>query len=83
MTARRLPERSHDPPAGSRVLAEPGRDLLLRPAAQAANPDDYPDLDVLAATLTSFETRYNNADRPFDRRFGRDDLTQLLNRIAA
>ena len=35
---RRVPERAHDPPAGARVLAQPGRDLLLRRPTQTAHP---------------------------------------------
>ncbi|MDT4936234.1 MAG: hypothetical protein QOK11_4126, partial [Pseudonocardiales bacterium] len=31
----------------------------------------------------AFEKRYNQAARPFDWRFGRDDLNRLLERIAA
>ena len=46
-------------------------------------PDNVAGLDVLADQLTAFETRYNQAARPFDWRFNRDDLDRLLNRIAA
>src|SRR3954447_17517922 len=35
---RRLPQRAHGPPARARVLAEPGRDLLLRRATQSTYP---------------------------------------------
>ena len=46
-------------------------------------PDDFTNLDDLAAKITAFEDRYNTAARPFDWRFGRDDLNRLLERIAA
>ena len=46
-------------------------------------PDDFANLDALAEQLTAFEARYNAAAQPFDWRFNRDDLDQLLNRIAA
>jgi transposase len=46
-------------------------------------PDDFANLDVLAEQLTAFEARYNAAAQPFDWRFSRDDLNQLLDRIAA
>ena len=46
-------------------------------------PDDFADLDLLAEQLTAFEARYNTAAQPFDWRFSRDDLDQLLDRIAA
>jgi transposase len=46
-------------------------------------PDDVGSLDDLAEHLTAFEARYNQAARPFDWRFNRDDLDRLLDRIAA
>jgi transposase len=46
-------------------------------------PDDFPDLEALAKRLLAFEMRYNNAARPFDWRFNRNDLNRLLTRIAA
>jgi hypothetical protein len=46
-------------------------------------PDDFADLDNLAGKITAFEHRYNNAARPFDWRFGRNDLNRLIERIAA
>ena len=46
-------------------------------------PDDFGSLQVLAEHLTAFEARYNQAAQPFDWRFNRDDLEQLLDRIAA
>jgi transposase len=46
-------------------------------------PDDCAGLDNLAEQITAFQTRYNNAAQPFDWRFGRTDLNQLLHRIAA
>lgn len=46
-------------------------------------PDDFVDLDTLAAKINAFENRYNQAAQPFDWRFGRTDLNRLLARIAA
>ena len=46
-------------------------------------PDNIASLQALTAQLTAFETRYNQAARPFDWRFNRDDLDKLLDRIAA
>jgi transposase len=46
-------------------------------------PDDHAGLDELTERLIHFEARYNQAARPFDWRFNRDDLNQLLDRIAA
>jgi hypothetical protein len=46
-------------------------------------PDNVPGLEQLAEQLTALEARYNQAARPFDWRFNRDDLNRLLDRIAA
>jgi transposase len=46
-------------------------------------PDNHASLEMLAEQLTRFEARYNQAARPFDWRFNRDDLDRLLQRIAA
>jgi hypothetical protein len=46
-------------------------------------PDNHASLDELANQLTAFEASYNQAARPFDRRFNNDDLNRLLNRLAA
>lgn len=46
-------------------------------------PDNHASLDILTTQLTAFEARYNQAARPFDWRFNRDDLAALLDRIAA
>ncbi len=46
-------------------------------------PDNVAGLAQLAEQLTAFEARYNQAARPFDWRFNRDDLNRLLDRIAA
>jgi hypothetical protein len=46
-------------------------------------PDDFADTDELAHQITTFENRYNQAARPFDWRFSRNDLHHLLDRLAA
>jgi DDE superfamily endonuclease len=46
-------------------------------------PADFADLDALAARLLAFEPRYNATTRPFDWRFTRGDLHDLLARVAA
>lgn len=45
-------------------------------------PDDFADLDTLARQVLAFEDRYNAAAMPFDWKFTRTDLNQLLNRLA-
>jgi len=44
-------------------------------------PDDFDDLDHLAEQILAFEEHYNARARPFDWRFTRTDLNQLLARI--
>jgi transposase len=46
-------------------------------------PDDFANLDDLTEKITAFQKRYNRAARPFDWRFDRADLNQLMQRIAA
>jgi len=44
-------------------------------------PDDFEDLDELADQILAFEKHYNATASPFDWRFTRTDLNQLLTRI--
>jgi transposase len=46
-------------------------------------PADFADLDALAERLIAFEPRFNAAATPFDWRFGRAELADLLHRIDA
>ncbi len=46
-------------------------------------PADFADLDALTQRLTDFEPRYNATATPFDWRFTRADLTDMLARIDA
>jgi len=45
-------------------------------------PDHFADLGILARQILAFEDRYNAAATPFDWKFTRTDLNQLLNRLA-
>ena len=45
-------------------------------------PNDLTDLDALAERVLAFQARYNATATPFDWRFTRTDLGQLLDRIA-
>ncbi len=45
-------------------------------------PDDFGDLDGLAEEILAFERHYNATARPFDWKFTRDGLNQLLARIS-
>ena len=44
-------------------------------------PNDFTDLDVLEKRLADFETRYNDAARPFKWKFTTTDLAALLHRL--
>jgi transposase-like protein len=44
-------------------------------------PDDFEGLDELAEQILAFEKHYNATARPFDWRFNRTDLNQLLARV--
>jgi hypothetical protein len=44
-------------------------------------PTDFADLADLASRPTAFEPRYNATATPFDWRFGRTELADLLRRI--
>lgn len=50
---------------------------------KVVKPADFADLDVLAQRLVDFEPRYNAAARPFNWRFTRTDLDELIRRIDA
>lgn len=47
------------------------------------SPNDFSDLGEVAERLTAFEERYNAVAEPFDWRFTRHDLNDLLARIAS
>ena len=46
-------------------------------------PNDFTDLDQIRDRLAAFETRYNAIARPFDWKFTRTDLSDLLLRVDA
>jgi len=50
---------------------------------KALTPNDFTDLDQIRNRLAAFETRYNAIARPFDWKFTRTDLSDLLRRIDA
>jgi hypothetical protein len=45
-------------------------------------PNDFSDLAVLARTLNEFEHRWNAVAEPFDWNFTREDLAELMQRLA-
>jgi DDE superfamily endonuclease len=50
---------------------------------KVVNPNDFFDLAEIEERLAAFEQRYNTVATPFDWKFTRDDLNDLLKRIAA
>jgi hypothetical protein len=50
---------------------------------KVVKPADFADLDALAHRLIDFEPRYNAAAKPFDWKFTRTDLADLIRRIDA
>ena len=50
---------------------------------KALTPNDFTSLDQIRDRLAAFETRYNAIARPFNWKFTRDDLNDLLRRIDA
>jgi transposase len=47
------------------------------------SPNDFTDIDQIRDRLATFETRYNAVAKPFNWKFTRTDLDDLLNRIDA
>jgi hypothetical protein len=52
-------------------------------ARKVLTPADFPHGDALATRLAAFETRYNATARPFDWKFSRAGLEDLIRRINA
>ena len=49
---------------------------------KVVTPNDFYDLDDVEARLAAFEDHYNFAARPFNWRYTKHDLNQLLKRLA-
>jgi hypothetical protein len=49
---------------------------------KALTPNDFSDLDALAARITAFENDYRQIAKPFKWTFSRTDLDTLLTRLA-
>jgi hypothetical protein len=50
---------------------------------KVVSPNDFTDLDQIRDRLAAFETRYNAVAKPFNWKFTRTDLNDLLDRINA
>ncbi len=81
-TARTVGQPAADPPARPRILAQPGRDLLLRGPAQSVDPNDSADLDEVEVRLLAFQAYYEQIAAPFEWKLTRKDLNALLARTA-
>lgn len=51
--------------------------------AKVVNPNNFTDTDQIRDRLAAFETRYNTVARPFNWKFTRSNLDDLLHRIGA
>ena len=65
-------------PAGSKEV-EIYFSVLQR---KALTPTDFASLEELAARLLDFQARYEKVAAPFDWRFTREDLRNLMTRLA-
>ena len=45
------------------------------------SPNDFDDLEVVIERLAAFETRYNQAAKPFNWKFTTTDLADLMDRL--
>ena len=50
---------------------------------RTAHPNDFADLDALAARIAAFQAHYREIAKPLDWTFTRSDLDALLARLAA
>ena len=57
-------------------------ELRRRPGSSALTPNDFPNLQALTDRLTTFAEHYRTIARPFDWTFTRNDLNQVLAKIA-
>ncbi len=71
------------PPACTCLMARPSGDLLLHRPTKSGVPERFFRTNAIASVLAGFEDRYNAVSQPFDWRFTKDDLNELLARIAA
>ena len=78
---RRLPERADGAPPGACVLAEQVEVYFSVIQRKLLTPDDFGGLNSLAEQILAFERHYNGTARPFDWRFTRTGLNQLLARL--
>ena len=62
-------------------MAEPDRALLVDRQRKALTPNDFPNLQALTDRLTTF-AEHPTIARPFDWTFTRNDLKQVLAKIA-
>ena len=77
-----LAQRAHGPPAGARVLAQPGGDLLLRRATKSVvTPTTSPTSTTSPTGYWPSRSTTTHTACPFDWTFTRDDLNQLLHRL--
>ena len=75
---RRLPEYGFGTYACSCQLAEPSGDLLLDLQRKVLTPNDFDGLEQLERTIADFQGLYEKAAKPFEWKFSREDLKNVL-----
>jgi len=64
-------------------LAQPNRDLLLYCSAKGPDTDDFYDLNAVAERLLDFQYYWETTGRPFEWKFTRKDLSELLAKLGS
>ena len=69
-------------PRRSNALGLPDEIFFSIIQRKVVSPNEFDDLDVVVERLAAFETRYNQAAKPFNWKFTKYDLFDLLQRLA-
>ena len=69
------------PSPGARLVADQCEIYFSIVQRKVVNPNDFTDLDTVIDRLSGFESRYNQAARPFKWKFTTTDLANLLDRL--
>jgi hypothetical protein len=64
-------------------MVEPGGDLPVIVQRKCLTPNDFASLAAIEQRLLTFQRRYEQAAKPFEWKFTRADLAQLLRRLGA
>jgi len=62
-------------------LAQPNRNLFFHCPTESLAPNGFTDLNALAERLLDFQYYWETTARPFEWKFTRRDLTELLDKL--